>query len=284
MMMRRILVNNIAAVGLALMGLLCALALQAQAQSGDVEVDVELVLAVDVSRSMSPRELEIQRRGYAEALTSDDVVAAIEGGLIGQIALRYIEWAGDGSQRVIVDWSLIGGRADAERFAAQLVAQFDPTLRRTSISSALDYSRRSFDNNGFVASRRVIDISGDGPNNSGGPVLEARRRALDAGIVINGLPLMTRDGIYSRFDLPDLDNYYRECVIGGPASFVIPVIRWDQFPTAVRQKLIQELAATEPAEPLVKQIAFHQKAEPAYDCLIGEKMWRQRRLDWGDDL
>ena len=143
-------------------------------------VDLELILAVDVSRSMSPRELEIQRRGYAEALTSDDVVAAIEGGLIGQIALRYIEWAGDGSQRVIVDWSLIGGRSDAERFAAQLVAQFDPTLRRTSISSALDYSRRSFDTNGFTASRRVIDISGDGPNNSGGPVLEARQRALDA--------------------------------------------------------------------------------------------------------
>ena len=282
--MRRRLFNKIAVVGLVLMGLGGAMVNWVQAQSGAIEVDVELVLAVDVSRSMSPRELEIQRRGYAEALTSDDVVAAIEGGLIGQIALRYIEWAGDGSQRVIVDWSLIGGRSDAERFAAQLVAQFDPTLRRTSISSALDYSRRSFDANGFTASRRVIDISGDGPNNSGGPVLEARQRALDAGIVINGLPLMTRDGIYSRFDLPDLDNYYRECVIGGPASFVIPVTRWDQFPTAVRQKLIQELAAIEPAEPLVKRIAFHQKAEPAYDCLIGEKMWRQRRLDWGDDL
>ncbi|NRB30591.1 MAG: DUF1194 domain-containing protein [Rhizobiaceae bacterium] len=282
--MRRRLLNKITVVGLVLMSIGGAMVNWAQAQSGAIEVDVELVLAVDVSRSMSPRELEIQRRGYAEALTSDDVVAAIEGGLIGQIALRYIEWAGDGSQRVIVDWSLIGGRSDAERFAAQLVAQFDPTLRRTSISSALDYSRRSFDTNGFTASRRVIDISGDGPNNSGGPVLEARQRALDAGIVINGLPLMTRDGIYSRFDLPDLDNYYRECVIGGPASFVIPVTRWDQFPTAVRQKLIQELAAIEPAEPMVKRIAFHQKAEPAYDCLIGEKMWRQRRLDWGDDL
>lgn len=276
--------HKFAAVVLALFGLSLALAQQAGAQSGDIEVDVELVLAVDVSRSMSPRELEIQRRGYAEALTSVDVVEAIEGGLIGQIALRYIEWAGDGSQRVIVDWSLIRGRSDAERFAAKLVAQFDPTLRRTSISSALDYSRRSFDTNGFTASRRVIDISGDGPNNSGGPVLEARQRALDAGIVINGLPLMTRDGIYSRFDLPDLDNYYRECVIGGPASFVIPVIRWDQFPTAVRQKLIQELAQTDQTLPLVKRIAFHQKTEPGYDCLIGEKMWRQRRLDWGDDL
>lgn len=254
------------------------------AAANQIEVDVELVLAVDVSRSMSPRELEIQRRGYAEALVSDDVVKAITRGLIGRVALRYIEWAGDGSQRVIANWSLIAGRQDAEQFAAKLVAQFDPTLRRTSISSALDYSRRSFDRNGFTSIRRVIDISGDGPNNSGGPVLEARKRALDAGIVINGLPLMTRDGIYSRFDLKDLDEYYRQCVIGGPASFVIPVIRWDQFPAAVRQKLIQELASTETPSPRVMRAAFHQKAVPDYDCLIGEKMWRQRRLDWGDDL
>ena len=112
------------------------------------------------------------------------------------------------------------------------------------LNKALDLFERA----GVQALRRVIDISGDGPNNSGGPVLEARQRALDAGIVINGLPLMTRDGIYSRFDLPDLDNYYRECVIGGPASFVIPVTRWHQFPTAVRQKLIQELAAIEPGK------------------------------------
>ncbi|MEP1092408.1 MAG: DUF1194 domain-containing protein [Rhizobiaceae bacterium] len=254
------------------------------AVASEIEVDVELVLAVDVSRSMSPRELEIQRRGYAEALSSDDVVKAIEGGLIGRIALRYIEWAGDGSQRVIVDWMLIEGRFDAEAFATKLVAQFDSSLRRTSISSALDYARRSFENNGFTANRQVIDISGDGPNNSGGPVLQARKRTLAAGIVINGLPLMTRDGIYSRFDLPDLDEYYRHCVIGGPASFVIPVIRWDQFPTAVRQKLIQELAETDPQNPPLIRAAFHKKPKPGYDCLIGEKMWQQRRLDWGDDL
>jgi hypothetical protein len=195
-----------------------------------------------------------------------------------------VEWAGDGSQRVIVDWTLIESRSDAERFASRLVAQFDSSLRRTSISSAIDYSRRGFVTNGFVASRRVIDISGDGPNNSGGPVLAARQRALDEGIIINGLPLMTRDGIYSRFDLPDLDEYYRQCVIGGPASFVIPVLRWDQFPTAVRQKLVQELAAADPLKPPLIRAAFHQKPAPAYDCLIGEKMWQQRRLDWGDDL
>lgn len=239
---------------------------------------MELVLAVDVSRSMSPRELEIQRRGYAEALVSSEVVSAITGGLIGKIALRYIEWAGDGSQRVIVDWTVIDGYEQARKVSDSLVAKFDSALRRTSISSAIDQARSSFENNNFTALRRVIDISGDGPNNDGPPVLQARSRALEQGIVINGLPLMTRDGLYGRYDLDDLDDYYRSCVIGGPASFVIPVLDWEQFPAAVRQKLVQELAlgTTMPVLP----VTFHSKPAIEYDCLIGEKMWQQRRLDW----
>jgi len=261
-----------------------AMAILASVEAGaaDIEVDVELVLAVDVSRSMTLRELEIQRRGYAEALISDDVIRAIEGGLIGKIALHYVEWAGRGSQRVIVDWTLVANRDDAERVAAQLIAQFDSSLRRTSISSAIGYARRSFNDNSFSASRRVIDISGDGPNNAGIPVLEARQKALSEGIVINGLPLMTKDGIYNRFNLDDLDEYYRQCVIGGPASFVIPVLEWEQFPAAVRQKLVQELASSN--ELPVLEASFHQKPAPDYDCLIGEKIWEQRRQDWGDDL
>lgn len=256
-----------------------------QALAAEIEVDVELVLAVDVSRSMAPRELEIQRRGYAEALISEDVVRAIEGGLIGQIALRYVEWAGFQSQRVIVDWTLVRNRQDAEKVAAQLIARFDSSLRRTSISSAIDHSRRSFDENQFSSLRRVIDISGDGPNNDGAPVLEARKTALAEGIVINGLPLMTKDGYYHRFNLDDLDEYYRQCVIGGPASFVIPVFEWKQFPAAVRQKLVQELASNYDVKKLpVLKASFHKKTTPDYDCLIGEKIWRQRRMDWGDDL
>lgn len=252
------------------------------ANANEIEVDVELVLAVDVSRSMSPRELEIQRRGYAEALISDDVVKAIQGGLIGRVALRYVEWAGDSSQRVVVDWTLVENRKQAKQVASQLVAKFDSSLRRTSISSAIDHARRSFKSNGYTARRQVIDISGDGPNNSGAPVLDARAEALSEGIVINGLPLMTKDGFYSRYNLEDLDVYYRECVIGGPASFVIPVLEWNQFPAAVRQKLIQELASVQ-SLPVIRA-TFHEKATLNYDCLIGEKMWQQRRMDWGDDL
>jgi hypothetical protein len=247
------------------------------AAADDIEVDVELVLAVDVSRSMSPRELEIQRRGYAEALVSDAVVRAIRRGMLGRIALSYIEWAGTRSQKTIVDWTLIGSRADAEAFAAKLTAVFDPSLRRTSISGAIDTAAASFEDNGFTALRRVIDISGDGPNNHGKPVLAARQAALSKGFIINGLPLMTRDGLGSRFHLDDLDEYYRRCVIGGPAAFVIPVKQWDQFAEAVRRKLVLELAGNPPVT--VTPANFHQN--PAdYDCLIGEKIWLQFRRDW----
>ncbi|MEM7212899.1 MAG: DUF1194 domain-containing protein, partial [Pseudomonadota bacterium] len=161
----------------------------------DVRVDVELVLAVDVSRSMSPRELEIQRKGYAEALVSKEVTDAIARGLYGQIALTYIEWAGVFSQREIVGWSLIRTPEDAKAFADRLTAHFDPALRRTSISGVIDHARSLFNLNGFNGLNHVIDISGDGPNNMGRPVTYARDQAVERGITINGLPLMTREGV-----------------------------------------------------------------------------------------
>ena len=233
----------------------------------ETPVDLELILAVDVSRSMTARELEIQRRGYAEALTSADVIQAIRfGGPYGQIALTYVEWAGTFSQRVIVDWSLIQDREDAEAFASKLTANFNEALRRTSISSLIDYAIPKFDGNGFAGERQVIDISGDGPNNAGRPVLSARANASARGITINGLPLMTREGMGARWHLDDLDEYYRECVITGPTSFVIPVLRWQDFPDAVRRKLILELVDRQPPVARIHRVA-------AYDCLIGEKIW-----------
>ncbi|MEM7544243.1 MAG: DUF1194 domain-containing protein [Pseudomonadota bacterium] len=241
----------------------------------DVEVDVELVLAVDVSRSMSPRELEIQRRGYAEALVSDEVIAAIAKGAHGRIALSYMEWAG--TQRVIVDWTLIETRADAARFAGMLTAEFNDALRRTSISGALDFAAQSFSYNGFSSWRQVIDVSGDGPNNQGRPVLDARADVLARGIVINGLPLMTREGLGSQWHLDDLDKYYEACVIGGPGSFNIPVLSWDQFPAAVRLKLIQELASGPPDQTRPRPANFHVMPAPEYDCLIGERIWERFR-------
>ncbi len=240
----------------------------------ETPVDVELILAVDVSLSMTTREIEIQRRGYAEALVSDDVIQAIAyGGPHGQIALTYVEWAGPSSQRLIVDWTLVRTLADAEAFAARLTTAFTDALPRTSISAIIEHSIPRFDDNGFAGERRVIDISGDGPNNGGRPVLAARADAAARGIDINGLPLMTREGPGHQFHLDDLDAYYRHCVITGPASFVIPVLRWEDFPDAVRRKLILELAGNRPEAGSVHRVE-------GYDCLIGEKIWDRYYGDW----
>lgn len=241
-------------------------------RADDMEVDVELFLAVDVSRSMSPAELEIQRRGYAEAIASAEVLDAIQNGLLGRIAVTYVEWAGEYSQRVIVPWTLLSTPEHARAVAHQITARFDTGLRRTSISGALHYAAADFEGNGFHGLRRVIDVSGDGPNNQGHPVEGARDAALKAGFIINGLPLMTTDALSEIWGIPDLDIYYQNCVIGGPGAFVIPVLDWDQFAGAVKRKLVLEIAGL-PAR--IQPVQYTPPAE--YDCLVGEKMWEQNR-------
>ncbi|WP_292329470.1 DUF1194 domain-containing protein, partial [Mesorhizobium sp.] len=246
-------------------------------------VDVELVLAVDVSLSMSPAELEIQRHGYAAALMHDNVLKAIADGAYGKIAVTYVEWAGTTWQRVVVPWTVIANRADAEGFVAKLEANPPDSARRTSISGALSFGSDLFAESGFQGTKRVIDVSGDGPNNQGAPVDLTRDEVVRQGITINGLPLMTRGGFSGAFDVENLDRYYSDCVIGGPGAFMIPVNDWTQFPEAIRRKLVLELAG--PASP---QWAADEAAhvpvvladdKPATDCLAGEKMWRNR--GWG---
>ena len=238
------------------------------ATAQQTEVDLELVLMVDVSRSMSEEELEIQRRGYAEALRSQEVFDAVQKGLLQTIALTYIEWAA--YEEIIVDWRLIRTRDDLNAFAGDLVTRFDNSLRRTSISSALQFGADRIENNAYAGLRRVIDVSGDGPNNLGGPVTEARNDVLSRGITINGLPLMTVDGFNSFFHLDDLDVYYQTCVIGGPGSFVIPVYEWPDFADAVRRKLVLEIAGYSPPAQVIRA-----QAHDPTDCLIGEKIWDQ---------
>lgn len=241
------------------------------------EVDVELVLAVDVSRSMSPAELELQRRGYAEALGSDEVIKAIQSGLLGRIALTYVEWAGAGNQRVIVPWTEVSTPRQAQDIATQISSFFDDSLRRTSISSALRYAADSIETNGFEGLRRVIDISGDGANNMGIPVRAARDEVVARGITINGLPLVTPDIMSEMWGIPDLDVYYTQCVIGGPGAFVLPVRDWSDFPAAIKRKMVLEIAAAPQAAPAT--VIKAQASEP-YDCLVGEKLWERNRGYW----
>lgn len=245
-------------------------------------VDVALVLAVDVSLSMSREELEIQRRGYAEALTDPAVLEAIRSGAHGRIAITYFEWAGDTSQRVIVPWRVLADEADAREIAGQLSANLPTGARRTSISGALEFAGDLLAESGFQGMKRVIDVSGDGVNNQGAPVEGVRDELLAQGVTINGLPLMTRGGYGSVFDVAELDKYYADCVIGGPAAFVIPVNDWSQFPEAVRRKLVLELAQAPPEReklPVVLAQAEPQ-AEGKSDCLMGEKIWRDRFRRW----
>ncbi|WP_299558087.1 DUF1194 domain-containing protein [uncultured Sulfitobacter sp.] len=236
------------------------------------EVDIELVLAVDVSRSMSPAELEIQRRGYAEALISPQVVNAIEAGLLGRIALTYVEWAGSGRQRVVLPWTEIATGTDAAAAAQRISAQYTDSLRRTSISSALRFAADSIAANDFDGLRRVIDISGDGPNNTGLPVRAARDVVTAQGITINGLPLMTHDPLSALWGIEDLDVYYARCVIGGPGAFVLPVYEWSGFADAVRRKLVLEIADAVPSAQIVRV-----QTPAPYDCMIGEKIWEENR-------
>lgn len=262
----------------------CGMALPAAAQDSEENtVDVELVLAVDVSWSMDLGEQELQRDGYVAAFRSREVQEAIFGGGWGRVAVTFVEWAGAASQSVVVPWTLIDSPEAAEAFAARLDAQNPTRQRRTSISSAIDFAAGLFEDSPFEGLRRVIDVSGDGPNNQGRGVIEARDAAAASGITINGLPLMTSGGdsySISWGSIDNLDVYYAECVIGGPGAFMIPVNDWAQFPQAIRRKLVMELAGIprfEPPLPIVQA----QMAEPI-DCLVGERMWqrRQERYDF----
>jgi hypothetical protein len=253
-----------------LLGLMLSCFMPAPATAQKTEVDLELVLLVDVSRSMSEEELELQRRGYAEALRSEDVFQAVQSGLLQTLALTYVEWAG--SQEVIVDWQLIEGRDDLNAFADRLTARFNPSMRRTSISGALGFAAGLIEGNADRGLRRVIDISGDGPNNLGPLVTRARDETIAKGITINGLPLMTAEGSIMFFHLDRLDIYYQSCVIGGSGAFVIPVYVWSDFATAVRRKLVLEIASHAPAPRIIKAQA---PARDPSDCRIGEKIWRE---------
>ncbi|MGY6707275.1 MAG: DUF1194 domain-containing protein [Rhizobiaceae bacterium] len=240
-------------------------------------VDVELIIAADVSLSMSQEELRIQREGYVAALTHDSVINAIKDGIHGRIAISIFEWAGENSQFLVVPWTVIESREDAENVVAQMSENPPRSARRTSISGALLYAGDRFAESQFTGMRRVLDVSGDGPNNSGPPVVPERDALVAQGVIINGLPLMTNMGPAGRFDIDDLDDYYANCVIGGPGSFSIPVTEWADFPEAVRRKIVLELAG--PWSPTWRRYAEKEarvmrvSMAEGYDCLIGERRW-----------
>ena len=245
------------------------------ATRAETPVDLELILAVDVSRSIDREEARLQRQGYVDAFRDPALARVIGSGFIGKIAVGYFEWAGEGYARVVVPWTVIDGETSARAFAERLSQANPPgSARRTSISHAIAYALPWFDGNGIAGTRRVIDISGDGPNNDGELVLSAREKALAAGATINGLPIMGHSrGLYSRYNLPDLDLYFRDCVIGGPGAFMEVAVDFPDFARAVRRKLILEIAAHTPrgrSRVIPAQAAPDARIAPP--CNIGEQI------------
>lgn len=219
-----------------------AAALTRPARAEGEPVDVLLVLAVDVSRSVDEDEARLQREGYRSAVSDPAVVEAIRGGMLGAIGLAYVEWGGAEYQRLLLPWTRIASQSDANAWSDRLMEAPRASLSWTSISAGLEFSGRTLDAAPFEALRRVIDVSGDGVNNSGGPVEQARDRLVAEGITINGLPIVNDRPTFGRVPPVALDLYYRDSVIGGPGAFVIVAEDFKSFGNAVRRKLIREIA------------------------------------------
>lgn len=276
-----------------------ALTLPGAPRAEMLPVDLELVLAVDVSGSIDAEEMKLQRDGYIAAMTDPEVVRAITRGVTGRVAIAYVEWAGYETRRLLVDWSLIDGRAAADSFAATLASQPIRGGVSTSISAAIEFILPMFGANGYEGTRKVIDISGDGPNNQGPPIVQMRDRANAMGVVINGLPILNdRPNPLNFPSLPDLDRYYEGCVITGEGSFVVVAGNFEAFGEAVKRKLIQEIAGLRPAgrglarlgQPLRWRAAAPPprllRAGAVYEpgCDIGERQLNDfyRRRGWGN--
>jgi hypothetical protein len=247
---------------------------QLTASESVASVDVELILAVDVSYSMDMDELAIQREGYAQAIISKEFLQALKTLPNGKISVTYFEWAASSDQKIIIPWRVIDGPETADAVANEIMKTPIRRASRTSISGAIYFAMPLFDENPYKGLRRVIDISGDGPNNNGAPIIGARDAALAKGITINGLPIMVKEPSYSTMDIDNLDFYYEDCVIGGPGSFVVAIKDRDKFKEAIRTKLLLEVAGRTPERPVIPAA----DKEPRVPCLIGEKIWQDR---WG---
>ena len=252
-------------VGLGLGPLIAMLAPSASLAAGPAgnAVDLELVVTVDVSVPMDRDEQVVARNGYVDAFRSPEFIDAVTHGGIGRIAVTYVEWSDN--QTVVVPWTVIDGSASANAFADQLSKAPLQQLRTTSISGDLLFSAKLFDGSGVSSPRRTIDVSGNGPNNDGPPVLTARDAVVAQGITINGLPidLGPREAV-----IADLSDYYKDCVIGGPEAFLLAVHDDSEMTAAIRRKLVEEIALDQTGG----RAAIVRIADPVVDCMIGEKL------------
>lgn len=222
------------------------------------QVDVAVVLAADVSRSIDDDEFQLQRQGYASAITSPKVLKAIHAGVRGAIALCFVEWAGPGEEAVVANWAVIRDEKTAAAFAEMLIKAPRSFAGRTAIGDGIGFAASLFEESGIAAERRVIDVSGDGTNNSGRPVTFARDETVKKNITINGLAIINErtSGPFGTFSYNHthppggLPKYYNDNVIGGTGAFVVQVVNFDTFSDAITSKLISEISGILPPSSL----------------------------------
>jgi len=210
------------------------------------QVDLLLVLAADVSRSVDNAKFQLQREGYAAAISDPRVLDAIRSGRNGRVGLTFVEWSGAGSQRVLIDWTTIGDAESARGFGDRLLEAPRSFADRTSISGAIEFAMGQLARAPYEPARRTIDISGDGTNNAGGDVTVARDKAIAQGVTINGLVILSETPLAWNPDHTNppggLQNYYRNNVIGGPGAFVLVAENFNSFGRAIVKKMIAEVA------------------------------------------
>jgi Protein of unknown function (DUF1194) len=210
------------------------------------EVDLLLVLSSDVSRSVDAQKFKLQRDGYASAIINPRVIQAIRSGSLGKIGVSFVEWSGIGAQRIVIDWTVIRDEATAKDFSAQIIEAPRAFADRTSISGGIDFAMAQLARAPFQSGRRAIDVSGDGTNNSGRDVSDARDEAVAKGVTVNGLVILSEHPMSWNADHTNppggLDNYYRNNVIGGPGAFVMVAENFNSFGQAILNKLIAEIA------------------------------------------
>jgi hypothetical protein len=214
------------------------------------QVDLLLVLAADVSRSVDPPKFQLQREGYAAAIADKAVLDAITSGRNRRIAVCFVEWSGANSQNLVIDWTVIDGPDAARKFGDQLLELPRSFAERTSISGGIDFAMSVLAKAPYQSPRRTIDVSGDGTNNSGRDVTQARDEALAAGVTINGLVILSDRPMAWNPEHTNppggLPKYFRDNVVGGPGAFVMVAKNFDSFGEAIIKKLIAEIAETAP--------------------------------------
>jgi hypothetical protein len=234
------------ALGGLLAAIFAALILGPAAALAAEKVDLLLVLAADVSRSVNQQRFQLQRDGYAAALADPRVLEAIHSGRQGRIGVAFVEWSGEGHQRLLIGWTLIGDSTTAKGFGTRLLEEPRSFADRTSISGGIDFAMAQLALAPYASTRRTIDVSGDGTNNAGRDVTAARDEAVAKGVVINGLPILSDSPMFWNPEHTNppggLENYYRNNVIGGPGAFVMVAKNFGSFREAVIGKMIAEVS------------------------------------------